>query len=272
MAKLTKAQAKAHAEACKILAQDRLTEDDRWIVLENWQESATHINSVAGAFFTPPGLARDFNIEVGGKSIIDLCAGMGTLALFAHWRGQWDGGLSRIVCVELNPDYAAVGRKLLPEAEWIEASIFDLPDLGHFDTAISNPPFGATKRTGSAPRFTGQDFEYHVIDIASDLAEAGTFIIPQMSAPFRYSGQPGFERREEDRYRRFRAQTGIELGPSCGIDGDYYRADWHGVAPTVEIVTADFAEARLLRAHSAAERAAGADLPLFDLAPVEEAA
>jgi hypothetical protein len=244
VAKLSKAQAKAHQQACDLLAKDRLTEDDKWFVLENWQESATHINTIAGAFFTPVGLARDFSIEVGGGRIIDLCAGIGALSFMCS---QGYERPSHITCIEFNPDYAAVGRKILPEAEWIIASVFDLPKLGHFDFAIGNPPFGATPKGGKAPRYTGGEFEYHVIDIASDLADWGVFILPQMSAPFRYSGQQCFEVRESDRYLTFKSQTGIELGPNCGIDTDCYRRDWHGVSVATEIVVSDFVEARATR-------------------------
>lgn len=265
MAKLTKLQAKAHAEAETILKKDRLSDDERLFVIENWQESARHINSIAGAFFTPWGLARDFAIEVGPGRIIDLCAGMGTLSLACLWRlTSWDSSsLTEIVCVEANPDYAAVGRKLLPEARWIVSDVFDLPaDLGHFDTAISNPPFGAIKRVASAPRFTGQQFEMHVIDTASDLADYGVFIVPQGSAPFRYSGCPsggwpstirngvgsGYEARPSELQDKLLAQTGIVLGPNCGIDTGQYRNEWHGASPICEIVLADFVEARSRRA------------------------
>jgi hypothetical protein len=245
MAKLSKAQAKAHQQACDLLAKDVLTEDDKWFVLENWQESAKHINTIAGAFFTPVGLARDLSIEVGSGSIIDLCAGIGALSFMCTLRQDRP---SRITCVELNPDYAAVGRKIVPEAEWIVASVFDLPRLGRFDFAIGNPPFGATPKGGKAPRYTGGEFEYHVIDIASDLADWGVFIIPQMSAPFEYSGRQNYTQRKTDKYARFSQQTGVELGPNCGIDTDGYRNDWHGVSVRTEIVTSDFVEARARRA------------------------
>src|SRR5207249_941216 len=149
---------------------------------------ASHINSVSGAFFTPPALARDLSIEVHGRRVIDLCAGIGNLA-FAVWhRHDCDrGSLTHLTCVEINPDYVAVGKKIIPEATWIQANVFELPkDMGHFDCAISNPPFGATKASGKSPRFTGNIFEYRVIDIASDIADYGVFIIPQVSAPFEY--------------------------------------------------------------------------------------
>lgn len=246
MAKLSKQEAKMHNQACELLAKDVLTQDDKWFVLEHWQESANHVNSTAGAFFTPPGLANDFAIEIGGgcgRRVIDLCAGIGGLSFMCHQRGRWDGVYPEIVCVELNPDYIAVGKKILPEAKWICASVFDLPDVGRFDFAISNPPFGATPRNGGkGPRYTGDKFEYHVIDIASQLAGYGVFIIPQMSAGFKLSGQRNFTRDESDAYKRFSEQTGLELRPGCGIDCDFYRNDWHGVSVSVEVVTCDFDE------------------------------
>lgn len=248
MSRLTKAQAKAHQEACDLLKKEVLTFDEKWFVLENWQESATHVNTVAGAFFTPPGLARDLSMEVGGRRIIDLCAGIGTLSFLVKERSCW-GNAPDITCVEINPDYIAVGRKLLPEATWIQASVFDLPPLGRFDFAISNPPFGNIKRGGKdAPRYRGRQFEYHVIDIASDIANHGVFIIPQTSAPFRDSGERGHREAKDVAYLAFEQRTMIELGAGAGYDCSVHQNDWHGVAPKVEIVTADFVEARARRA------------------------
>lgn len=177
MARLSKAQAKAHQEACALLAKDVLTFDEKWQVYETWQESATHVNNLAGAFFTP------------------------------------------IV-------------------------------------AIASPPFGNLKRAGKAPRYSGPSFEYHVIDIAADLARYGAFIVPAGSAPFRYSGQQNYEPRQTDGYKRFAEQTGLSLGANCGIDCSVYADDWRGVAPKVEIVTCEFEE-------WAAKRAAAAHGPLF---------
>lgn len=275
MAKLSKAQAKLHLQACKLLEKDVLTEDDKWFVLENWQESASHVNTIAGAFFTPPGLANDFSVEIGGgagRRIIDLCAGIGGLSFMCHQRGKYAGTPPEIVCVELNPDYIAVGKKILPEATWICANVFDLPELGRFDFAISNPPFGATPRNGGKSRtYTGDKFEYHVIDVASKLAWFGAFIIPQMSAGFTLSGRHAFERNESTAYRRFKEQTGLSLEPGCGIDCDYYKDDWHGVSVSVEVVTCEFAVSQPVPAPESAEASIPPQLDLFGIS-LEEAA
>ena len=244
--KLTKQQAADHRRACDLVASDRpLTIDEKWFVLTHWHEAGNATHTLDGAFFTPTGLATCLALHAAGRRIIDLGAGIGRLtwAFYGPFE-RIDNGVPapELVCVERNPAYVEVGRRVLPEATWICADLFALPDLGRFDCAISNPPFGATARSGSGPRYRGRRVEYHVIDIARDLADRGVFIVPQTSAPFRYSGRPNLERGHGgDEYRRFVAATGITLGPSVGVDTTYYRNDWRGVTPTVELVVCDFA-------------------------------
>jgi predicted RNA methylase len=249
MSKLTKQQAALHAQACALLEKDVLTFDDRLFVLSHWQESANHINGVAGAFFTPPSLARDFSIEVCGHSIIDLCAGIGSLSFAAfHFGARFGSTPPKITCVEINPAYVDVGRKVLPEATWILADALDLPaSLTAFDCAIANPPFGSIKQAGKSLRYTGRNFEYKLIDVASDRAKYGVFLIPQSSAPFRFSGVRSFEETSVEKYQRFTEQTAIELEPSCGIDTSITQNEWHGVSVSTEIVVTDFEEARVRR-------------------------
>ena len=246
MSRLSKAQAKLHQQACDLVALDRpLTLDEREFVINNWQESATNVNSAAAAFFTPLELAFHLALETKGcRTIVDLCAGIGALS-YACWQHSIREGVDRLVCVEINPEYAAVGRKVLPEAEWIVGSVDALPDLGRFDMAISNPPFGKVVKI-AGPRYSGEA-DLTVIDIASDLAEYGVFIIPQMSAPFEYSGRQAMSYRHTDKSRKFLERTGIELQPGCGVDCDYFRDQWRGVAPRVEIVCADFEEVQAAR-------------------------
>lgn len=248
MAKLTKSQIKAHQEAVALIDSDRpLKDDEKEFILDSWQESATHINSSAGAFFTPRGLARDFAIEVDGSSCdsgpcIDLCAGIGALGYAVERR------FSRMVCVEINQEYARVGRRILPDAEWLVCSAFDprVFQLGRFSWAISNPPFGRIKSDDYRGSYKGIEFEYRVIEAASRIADFGAFILPQMSAPFRYSGQQCFKHEESDKARKFREQTGITMGSNCGIDTSIYRNEWRGVAPVCEIVVCEFVPPRTL--------------------------
>lgn len=242
MAKLTKQQTKLHNQACDILTKPVLTEDDKFFVLENWREDATHNNAENGAFFTPLQLANDFAIEVSGTKILDLCAGIGMLSFMHNQRAAWNRDKFDITCVELNPDYIEVGKKILPEATWIQASVFEHEslELGDYDTVISNPPFGSAPRYGEkSSHYTGNRFEYHVIDIGMHYASYGVFIIPQTSAPFKFSANRGMEVQKTKQYVDFEEKTGLVLNPSCGIDTSIYDKDWHGVSPRVEIVTCE---------------------------------
>lgn len=243
MARLSKREIARHREAEELLKLDRLNDDQRQFVLDNWNEGARHMNAAAGAFFTPSDLALDAALMGGCCSaddnrplrVLDLCAGIGTLGLAAWWRS---GKRARVTCVEINPDYVAVGRKLFPEADWICGDVNRLPPgLGGFDVAIANPPFGKVAKI-KGPRYSGES-ELAVVDIASDLARWGCFILPSGSLPFTYSGRRYYERRENERYRRFTEATGIEL--ECeSIDCECYAESWNGVRPNVEVVTTDF--------------------------------
>jgi predicted RNA methylase len=243
MARLSKREVAAHREAEQLLKLERLNDDQRQFVLDNWNEGARHMNSAAGAFFTPSALALDAAL-MGGCNIcsdveqfrvIDLCAGIGTLGLAAWWRTN---KRAQVTCVEINPDYCEVGRKLFPEAQWICADVNALPSwLGRFDVALANPPFGKVAKI-KGPRYSGES-DLAVIDIASGLARMGCFIMPTGSLPFSFSGRQYYERRENERYERFRKATGIEL--ECeSIDCAFYAEGWRGVRPNVEVVTCDF--------------------------------
>lgn len=241
MAKLTKAQAKAHNRALEILRQDRLNEADREFVFDNWQEGANHINGQAGAFFTPMGLAWDLAIDVGGRTILDLCAGIGVLGYAAYHRGSYDRENPRqVTCVEINPAYVEVGRKLLPQARWVCADAFsDLSELGRFDWVVSNPPFGAIDGRS--------DFDLAIVERAADFADDATFILPAMSVPFAYSGRQCYDDSQpSNKASRFRDRTRINLRAGCGVDCSFYRDDWRNTAPAVEIACADYAEARAI--------------------------
>jgi hypothetical protein len=256
MSRLTKQQAALHTQACAYLEKDVLTFEERVFVLAHWQESAHHISSVSGAFFTPQSLARDFSIEVSGRTIIDLCAGIGSLAFACYHRDPFRrSGSPEILCVEINPEYAAVGQKVLPEARWMVADVLDLPGKAEaFDCAISNPPFGRTRMSGRAPRYTGSEFEYAVIDVASEIASYGVFLLPQTSCPFCFSGMRCFEATETEKYLHFHKQTGIVLEANCGIDTTITLEDWHHPVPKTEIAVADFSELRKERLVNGRQR------------------
>jgi hypothetical protein len=259
MAKISKNSAKRHNQALDLVRSDkRLTEEDRFFILENFHEGATNMNGLAGAFFTPEGLARDLSIEVcGADSIIDLCAGIGRLSFACGQHAK------RLVCVEQNPEYAEVGKRVMPNAEWIVGDVFGIGDIGLFDWAISNPPFGAINTGASFEgSYSGAKFEYKVIELASRLAEWGAFIIPQMSAPFRYSGKQTYSEMVDSECQKFIDQTGIVMGMNCGIDTSMYLNEWKGVSPMCEIVVCEFG----CQVETERDRSIEAQMSLFDAA------
>jgi hypothetical protein len=222
-------------------------------VLDNWQPMTTGRAAFDRAYFTPPGLAGDMKIEVSGSRIIDIGAGIGRLPF--HMRdawSRWPHGEREFVCIERNEEHVRVGRKVMPNAEWICADMLEIPQmldrLGEFDCAISNPPFGVVPRAGHAPGgYRGRRTEYHAIALAALVAMYGVFLIPQRLAPFQLSGVAEFRSGCEDsEYVRFSEATGIRLRPSCGIDTSIYADQWNGaVRVAMEVACGDFRDCKL---------------------------
>lgn len=243
MARLSKAQTKLHNQALDYLSKDVLTYDEKIFVIENWNEGANTNNSELGAFFTPFDYANDFSLEIFGDNVIDLCAGIGVLSFcyyhFRHWNEPIENK-PKITCVELNHSYVEVGKKILPEANWIHANVLtDWKEFGKFDFAYSNPPFGNIRSEGSSPNYTGSQFEYKVVDIANELSDGNAaFIMPQTSAPFKFSGNRGylFDGTKNTKYKAFHEQTGIHLDAGIGIDGSLYTNEWKNTNVLTEVV------------------------------------
>lgn len=241
--KLSKAQIKQHQEAEKLLAKEVLTYEDKIFVLDNWYPAYGNQIGMIASFFTPFNLAHDFMLEMTGSRIIDLCAGIGGLGLAYYENCRlYHNQTVDVVCIERNEKFVEVGKKILPQARWICSDVLceDIyKELGRFDCAISNPPFGKIKSDTSSKwlKYKGSEFEYKVIEIGEMLSDFGAYIIPQMSAPFRYSGRQCYEESVQDKYVKFTKETGIILNPNKGIDCDAYKDEWKGASPTVEIVT-----------------------------------
>lgn len=246
MAKLTKAETKKHNQIMDLVESDKaLTYEEKLFIIENFHEGAFTNNSELGAFFTPIGLARDFTLDAcTNGSVIDLCAGIGGLS-FAMVHYMMYAKVREIVCVELNHTYYKLGKRIVPEATWIHGDALTTEFDRVFDMAISNPPFGKIKTSDFKGKYTGAEFEYKVMERASQIARAGTFIIPQMSANFRYSGARCFEQNASTtsaKCKKFLDETGLEMVPGCGVDTSYYLEDWKGVKPLCEVVCMEFDE------------------------------
>jgi hypothetical protein len=245
---LTRRDAELHQRARELVTTEReLTLDERWFVLAHWQEVGSATAVLDGAFFTPLGLAGCLAMNVAGTRIVDLCAGIGRLAwaCYEPYARRDADEAPEIVCIERNPAYVAVGQRVLPEARWICADVFDVGSLGlgEFDTAVANPPFGPTHRSRRAPRYRGSRAEFEVIDLASTLAAQGVFVIPTDVAPYRGAGLPGREPQRLEAYIEFTQATGLVLQEGLSIDTAVYRRDWNAAVPLVEVVTCNFSDA-----------------------------
>lgn len=233
--KLSKPQLRLHEECLKILTKEKLSEDEKLFVLDNYYPSYSNQIGKGGIFFTPTELAKDFRIEVDGKKVIDLCAGIGMLSFYALGHHS----VEDITCVEISPEFVAVGKKILPEAKWICADVLSLPLKKQYDVAIGNPPYGKIM-TGNVAglKYKGSEFEYKVIEIASKIANRGAFILPPMSLPFTLSG--GYKQQNSNKYDKFTKETGIELEPNCGIDCSTHKDEWKGTTIAVDIAVCEF--------------------------------
>lgn len=237
--KLSEQARKLHKQAMELVESNKpLSDEEKVFILENYQESANHMNGEHGAYFTPYGLAIDLSCCIpNGATIVDLCAGIGALSYAVSRHSD----PKKLVCVELNPDYVKVGKRILPEATWITGDALTTEFDEIFHVAISNPPFGRIKTSTYKGNYTGSNFEHKLIERAKEIACYGVFIIPQNSAGFMYSGQKHGFKECPEQIAKFTEQTGITLELPVSIDTAIYLDEWKGVSPMCEIVSADFA-------------------------------
>ena len=251
MARISKRLLKLHEQAETLLENDILTADQRHFVLDNFQESIYSDQSKSATFFTPRTMASEFILNTFGFihtdktiKVIDLCAGIGSLsrALIDYFgsSAKFD-----ITCIEINSNNVDVGKKVVPEAKWIQGDVLDLDlilSLGQFDFAISNPPFGKVPTVSGKPSFnyTGGEAEFKVLDIASVIANHVGFIVPQGSAGFKYSGQRQYTIDKTAKFSKFVEQTGIEVGHGIPIDTSAPGIDsFRNTNITVEFIEAE---------------------------------
>jgi hypothetical protein len=247
--KLTKQQAKAHAAAMALIdGGAALSLDQIEQCYRDFHEGATSDQTSAGAYFTPVDMAYDLRMEMPQRgTFVDLCAGTGRLAFFAGGQAATSGNrhdYSRIICVERNPEYVRIGKRLFPDAEWICGDALDPAvrrQIGAVDFAISNPPFGVSGKSDyRAPRYTGPHFELKALDVMALLAPEGWAIVPAMTAPFDSRGYANTPRAiDTSRADQWTSATGLPLNRFASLEPDFYRDEWHGVAPMVDFVGFD---------------------------------
>lgn len=188
MTKITKQKAKLHYEAMKLVELERkLTLEEKWFIVENYEPNASNLTISYGVYFTPKEIAHEFAIFSNPNGVvIDLCAGIGMLSFMIY---QYDScvhyeEVSKLICVERNEEFVKVGKRVLPEAEWICGSVFDkniISKLPYADCVISNPPFGRVKVDDDVSwlkYYSKKSFEASVISVSIEISNAGCFIVP----------------------------------------------------------------------------------------------
>ena len=177
MAKMSKTKLKLHQEAMSLVRSNKeLTMQEKEFILEHYKPYADHNVTDTNAFFTPMVLAQSATIEMPNPDeydspvrMLDLCAGVGMLSFAYYHYSGYDTRNVEIVCVELEEEYVEVGKRILPEATWIQGSIMDttiFEELGKFDCFISNPPFmklGQYKGTYTTSAIGMEKAKYGVI-------------------------------------------------------------------------------------------------------------
>lgn len=265
---ISKKAAEDHIKALDLIHSDRkLSPDDVDFCFEHFHEGANASTRIVGAHFTPHDLAIDLVANVEASCYVDLFAGIGALARAAldyhHFRRP------HVICAEFNPDFVVAGKRLVPEATWIEIDLLNdtaLADLssataGNSDIAIiSNPPYGRRKlESGETIQL-----EYHAIELGHGLgADLGAFLIPQARCPFIYSGKQSYRETAGDpAYRKFHSRTGLSITMNAGFDTSIYADDWKTVSPSVEIAIVEYPRriARFNAGHEAESKRGNGDL------------
>lgn len=155
MARVTKKESQLRLKVMELVHSDRqLTEDDKEFIFNNYRGDGI---GATGAFFTPEMLAWDFMLDAGcSDDCIELCAGIGRLSYYQFIRNK----PSHITCVELNPEYVLIGKRVLPQAEWITGDALQYTPDRFYRVAYGNPPFGKINTSGAyTGRYTGSEFE-----------------------------------------------------------------------------------------------------------------
>lgn len=237
--KLTKQQTKAHDEVMALLSLQRsLSRDEIAQCYRDYIPGATNNIGKGGIFFTPPDLARDFACcTVDRGRVLDACAGTGILA-WRMFEQSPNADRLHVTCVETNPEFIEVGKRLLPQAEWVRGDMFDLSfvkSLGTFSQGVSNPPYGRVPTV--ACKWTTFRGSAHLMmaEILLRLCErSADMIVPAQDVYWAGDSCPNVERSAN--LKLFRAALpGVDVVPHP-IECEIYREQWRGASPKVCLV------------------------------------
>ena len=264
MARLTRLQEKKHDEALSLLSLNRkLKDEETEFVFRHYSAMATHRVakgairwSVIGALLlaaqygrsivTPYEIASELAVMArlqGGGRVIDYAAGIGVLTHHMLISEYWDAKPKHHVCVEIDPEFVEVGKKLLPRVEWVCGNIFDrdlVQSLGTFTMGIANPPFGAVPSLASGKEWLKAKVPAHLatVELMVRMCQHGgcasccwRVIMPRVDQEY----QPQTGRLSDALQRLLTAFPGLHVGMCMDLDWDQY-PKWQGANPDTVIV------------------------------------
>lgn len=249
--KITKKQLKLHEQVEDVLwgSDKLLTWDEQEFVFRNYDPRADHRVGKIQSYFTPYEIAATAMCYVGddGRKIVDIGAGIGVLSHRVLRYVEWTQNEIEVWAIELNPEFVRVGKRILPEINWICGDALDKniwAGLPVFDEIISNPPFGNLE-TDTSTDWIGYQGPGGLTFAAISLLVAhngGTLIMPQVQTPYKVSGRKPYDRspqqcgfRTKDGKRFKEAYPDCEWSVWCEDMTSY--DGWRGSTPTIEIVT-----------------------------------
>lgn len=205
MGKLSKREISKQVELKKLIDETKvLTDNQKEHIYKEFNEAFIGDVTHSSAYFTPIELAFDFALMSPTYGyVLDACAGIGVLSYTANIRDTYDGNIKQLICIEKNPEFVEIGKKLLPDADWHCGSIFDQKlhqkifrkhKIKKSDCMISNPPYGTVtmKYVPDGERdwldYSGKEFDMAVIEVGHKLAEYHSYILPVQSCIFSVSG------------------------------------------------------------------------------------
>jgi hypothetical protein len=250
MAKLSKQELKNHAEAERLAGLSRrLTNAEQYFILEHFRPGAG-AKTYGQMFFTPLDLAGELAVHrlEGRGTVVDIGAGIGALTRSCIDYGMLDPKKPKYVCIERSPRNVEIGRKVVPEAEWVEGDAFD-PEiwerLGKVDYVISNPPFGNVASANDTDSYRAFQKELgkvpahlKAVSLALRFSKlGGIFILPQGDLPFDYSGCDTYHRKSPSTALAKFMKTWPAATFNCrAVDCSVYKNEWKDASPKVELV------------------------------------
>jgi hypothetical protein len=253
MPRFTAKQAQDHQRACDLVASDKpLTQDEKEFVLRSWKPGFDQVTKAA--FFTPLPWAYGVAMNAQGpRRVVDLGAGIGALSYAFVQTIRLDHRYLQeleLYAIESDPQFVEVGRRVVPEVNWICGNIFDpmvWMQIGHVDIAITNPPFG--NHGDKPPRGfvlpVGPRHLQVVALICEHTSIGGVAILPTTDLPTDYD--PTDPKSRPKRKDPGSYSTGLkrllEMYPDLWLGTHVWqfdKGDFDGVAPRVDLVDINF--------------------------------